>query len=159
MGACLHERHAAPEVGLIHAGVDGGNKPALVAPEDVSFQKTLKHFLMQEMKQQGVHFRIKPVSPGRTGKGRRIMDALQPFIANHQVHVLRSHDASLVSELVALQVVGGKVVGRSPNLADSLAYHSEFWRGQEILMAQEDEDDIKLWVPESGPAYGLQVST
>jgi predicted phage terminase large subunit-like protein len=134
-------------------------KPHVVAPEDVSFQKTLKHFLKQEMQQRGIHFRIKPVAPGRAGKGRRIMDALQPFVANQQVHVLKSMDSSLVSELVAMQVVGGRVIGRSPNLADSLAYHSEFWRGQEVLMAQEDDDDIKLWVPESGPAYGLQCST
>jgi hypothetical protein len=134
-------------------------KPHVVAPEDVSFQKTLKHFLKQEMQQRGIHFRIKPVAPGRVGKGRRIMDALQPFVANQQMHVLRSMDSTLVSELVALQVVGGKVIGRSPNLADSLAYHSEFWRGQEVLMAAEDDDDIKLWVPESGPAYGLQCST
>ena len=135
-------------------------KPHLVAPEDVSFQKTLKHFLKQEMNQQGVNFRIKPVKPGRVGKGRRIMDALQPFVANHQLHVLRSHDASLVSELVALQVVGGKVVGRSPNLADSLAYHAVFWRGQESVGAvDEDDDDIKKWIPDSGPAYGLCCET
>jgi predicted phage terminase large subunit-like protein len=135
-------------------------KPHLVAPEDVSFQKTLKHFLKQEMIQRGVNFHIKPVKPGRLRKGSRILDSLQPFVANHQLYVMRAHDASLVSELVALQVVGGKVVGRSPNLADSLSYHSEFWRGQEVLMAEEEEDDkIQTWGLEGGPAYGLEVMT
>lgn len=134
-------------------------QPHVVAPEDVSFQKTLKHFLVQEMRNRRVNFRIKPVSPGRTGKGRRILDALQPFVANQQVYVLRSHDASLVSELVALQVVGGKVVGRSPNLADSLSYHTMFWRNIEQQMELEDEDEVKLWCPQAGPAYGLQCMT
>ena len=135
-------------------------KPNRVAPEDVSYQMTLKHFLRKEMIQQGVMFNINPVKPGRVGKGRRIMDALQPFVANNQVHVLKQHDRSLVSELVAMQVVGGKVVGRSPNLADSLAYHAEMWRGQELLHATEEEDDkISKWCPESGPAYGLECLT
>ena len=134
-------------------------KPQVVSPEAVSFQHTLKHFLKQEMQQRGVHFRIKPVSPGRVGKGRRILDALQPYVANHQMHVLHEHDSSLVSELVSLQVVGGKVIGRSPNLADALSYNAPYWRNQEVLMAEEDEDDVKLWMPESGPAYGLQCST
>lgn len=134
-------------------------KPHVVSPEAVSFQHTLRHFLKQEMNQRGVNFRIKPVSPGRVGKGRRILDALQPFVANHQVYVLKSHDASLVSELVALQVIAGKVIGRSPNLADSLSYHAPYWRNMEYEMSIEDEDDIKKWIPNAGPAYGLECST
>lgn len=134
-------------------------RPHVVAPEDVSFQKTLKHFLRQEMIQRGAHFHIQPVKPGGKSKGSRILDALQPFVANHQVYVLRSHDSSLVSEMIGLQVVGGKVVGRSPNLADSLSYHAEFWRGQERQMKPEDEDEVKRWAPEAGPAYGLVCST
>ena len=134
--------------------------PHVVSPEDVSFQKTLKHFLFQEMRNRNVKFRIKPVSPGRVGKGRRILDALQPFVANQQLYVLRSHDSSLVSELVALQVVKGKVVGRSPNLADSLSYHTQFWRNIEQQSAIEDDDDgVRMWCPQSGPAYGLECLT
>jgi predicted phage terminase large subunit-like protein len=133
-------------------------KPHVVSPEDVSYQKTLKHFLRKEMNQRGVYFNIKPVAPGRTGKGRRILDALQPFVANGQVHVLRKHDSTLVAEMVALQVVGAKVVGRSPNLADSLSYHATYWRAQEVLMAEE-EDEIRKWVPDSGARYGLECLT
>jgi predicted phage terminase large subunit-like protein len=136
-------------------------RPHVVAPEDVSFQKTLKHFLRQEMIQRGVHFHIQPVKPGIKSKGSRILDALQPFVANHQVYVLRSHSSSLVSEMVALQVVGGKVVGRSPNLADSLSYHAEFWRGQERQRGQDEDDEskIRMWAPLSGPAYGIECLT
>jgi predicted phage terminase large subunit-like protein len=134
-------------------------KPHVVSPEAVSFQHTLKHFLKKEMLRRGMAFRIKPVAPGRTGKGRRILDSLQPFVANGQMHVLKQHDHTLVAEMVALQVVGSKVVGRSPNLADSLSYHAQYWRSVEMEMAEEDEDEIKNWIPDSGPAYGLACAT
>ena len=148
-----------PDV-LINQIIDTADrwKPHVVSPEDVSFQKTLKHFLRQEMARRNVTFRIKPVAPGRTGKGRRILDSLQPFVANHQLHVLKSHDHSLVSELVAMQVVGGKVVGRSPNLADSLSYHAVYWTNIEQEL-NEDEDDIKLFNHKAVPAYGLVCLT
>jgi len=83
---------------------------------------------------------------------------LQPFVANGQLHVLKHHDSTLVAEMVALQVVAGKVIGRSPNLADSLSYHAPYWRMQEVLMAEEEED-IKKWLPDSGPRYGLECLT
>lgn len=136
-------------------------KPHVVSPEDVSFQKTLKHFLRQEMIQRGVHFNIQPVKPGAKSKGSRILDSLQPFVANQQMYVLRSHASSLVSEMVSMQVVKGKVVGRSPNLADSLSYHSEYWRGIEAQSAREDQDTerVKGWCPDAGPAYGIVCTT
>ena len=134
-------------------------RPHVVAPEDVSYQKTLKHYMKQEMATRKINFRIKPVKPGSIGKGRRIIDSLQPFVANEQLYVLRSHDASLVSEMVSIQVVKGKVVGRSPNLADSLSYHAEFWRGIEVEMEEDEEDAIQPWLEHGGPAYGLQCST
>ena len=135
-------------------------KPHIVAPEDVSFQKTLKHFLKQEMSRQGVSCAIRPVKPGRTGKGRRILDALQPFVANGQLYVLKEHNATVVDELVGLQVVGGKVVGRSPNLADSLSYHSEFWRGIELRQEMvSEEDEIQEYGTQRPIPYGLECST
>lgn len=136
-------------------------KPHVVAPEDVSFQKTLKHFLKQEMTRQGVSARIQPVKPGRTGKGRRILDALQPFVASGQFHVLREHDMTVVSELCSLQVVGGKVMGRSPNLADALSYNAEFWRGIELrqIDVEEQEDEVPEVFKEVIPSYNLQCLT
>lgn len=136
-------------------------KPHVVSPEDVSFQKTLKHFLKQEMIARGVHFRIRPVKPGAKSKGARILDALQPFVANQQLYVLRSHASSLVSEAVSLQVVKGKVMGRSPNIIDSLAYHAEYWRGIEAQTEAEkrDQEEVRKWIPNSGPVYGLEVMT
>ena len=136
-------------------------KPHLVAPEDVAFQKTLKHFLKQEMTRRGVVAPIRPVKPGRTGKGRRILDALQPFVAAGQLYVLKEHMPTVVQELISLQVVGGKVVGRSPNLADSLSYHAEFWRGLELRQepVTSEDESIPDWKLERPTKYGLEVST
>jgi len=133
--------------------------PHVVAPEDVSFQKTLKSFLRQEQIRRGVHFPIRPVKPGTKSKGVRILDSLQPYVQNRQVYFSRS-DRALIEELVTLQVVGGKVVGRSPNLADSLSYHNEFWRGGPAYEGPEDDDvDYKPPWLESSPAYGLECLT
>ena len=134
-------------------------KPHVVAPEDVSFQKTFKHFMRQAMNEAGVHFPIRPVKPGIKSKGTRIIDSLQPFVANQQVYVLRKQ-RKLVDELVHMQVVNGKVVGKSPNLADSLAYHAQFWRG--AIGRSEDQDEIdymEQFKKPVAPAYGLECLT
>lgn len=134
-------------------------KPHIVAPEDVAWQKTLKHFLKQELVRRGVSASIRPVKPGKIGKGRRILDSLQPFIAGGQLFVLQEHDRTVVEELVSLQVVGGKVVGRSPNLADSLAYHAEFWRGLELREIEPGEDGVADDEETIHVPYGLEVLT
>jgi predicted phage terminase large subunit-like protein len=136
-------------------------KPHVVSPEDVAFQKTLKHFLKQEMSRRGVNAPIRPVKPGRTGKGRRILDALQPFVAAGQLYVLKDHLTTVVDELVSMQVVGGKVVGKSPDLADSLAYHAEFWRGLELNREPlaDNREHIPEWQSQRPTPYGLEVST
>ena len=88
------------------------------------------------------------------------MDALQPFVANGQVHVLKKHNRTLVDEMCSMTVEKGKVIGRSPNLADSFAYHPIFWRSQEVLREDEEEGDIvKYWGEEPVVAYGLEVLT
>lgn len=136
------------------------HQPHVVAPEDVAFQKTLKSFLRQECVRRGKHFNIRPVKPGSKSKGARILDALQPFVQNHQVFFQKSQ-RRLVNELLTLQIVKGKVVGRSPNLADSLAYHAEFWRG--FAQKMNDEDDIREVSPwleaKRGRAYGIECLT
>jgi hypothetical protein len=65
----------------------------------------------------------------------------------------------LVDELLNLQVVNGRVIGKSPNLADSLAYHTEFWRGGPVFQAEPEDDIATPFMLETGPAYGLQCLT
>lgn len=133
-------------------------EPYAICPEDVAFQKVLKHFLKQEMAQQQVSFRIRPIKVGSIGKGARILDALQPFVENHQLYVLRSQK-KLVDEAVGLQVVGGKVVGKSPNLIDSVSMHREFWKGREVWEPEPEDDIPTVRRHKITPAYGLECTT
>ncbi len=127
--------------------------------EEVAFQKTLKHFVRQEMLRRGRHFTIKGVKPGSRSKGARIIDSLQPYVSNHQIHFL-AQQRRIQFELETLQVVDGKVIGRSPNLVDALSYGVEEWRG---TMKPRYMDDIEyLEDPDPNlivPAYGLQCDT
>ena len=133
--------------------------PHVVSPEDVSFQKTLKWSLKKTMIERGIHFPIRPVKPGTKSKGSRIVDALQPFIRNQQVYFTKGQ-RKLTQELINLQVVGGKVVGKSPNLADSLAYHVEYWRGKAPDIEKSDDlDYFDSFAGEVGRAYGLECVT
>jgi hypothetical protein len=132
----------------------------VVAPEDVSFQKTFKWALKSKMLEKNVHFPIRPVKPGNKSKGSRIVDSLQPFIRNQQVFFTKGQ-RKLVNELINLQVVGGKVVGKSPNLADSLAYHVEFWRGRpgERVDTSDEIDYFDSFMGDIGRSYGLECVT
>ena len=134
--------------------------PHSVSPEDVSFQKTLKYFLKRQMQERGIYFPIRPVKPGSKSKGSRIIDALQPFVQNQQIFFLRNQK-KLVDELLNMQIVKGKVIGKSPNLADSLAYHAEFWRGGPTAQPvdMDDMDYKSPFLKNTGPAYGLQCLT
>lgn len=136
-------------------------KPALIAPEDVAFQKTFKHFLKQEMTQNKLFIPIRPVKPGTKSKGARIIDALQPFAQSGQIYMNNTNPGQrrLKEELVTLQVVAGKVIGRSPNLADAMAYHAEFWKHRSVPR-DEEEDDIPLAKHRLRPKpYGLECTT
>jgi predicted phage terminase large subunit-like protein len=135
-------------------------KPNVVAPEDVSFQKTFKWALKKTMLERNIHFPIRPVKPGNKSKGSRIVDSLQPFIRNQQVFFTKGQ-RKLVNELINLQVVGGKVVGKSPNLADSLAYHVEFWRGKpgQRIDTSDDIDYFDSFMGDIGRSYGLECVT
>jgi hypothetical protein len=135
--------------------------PHVVAPEDVSFQKTFKFFLKQEMTRRGVHFPIRPVKPGNKSKGARISAALQPYVQSHQLHFLKSQ-WQLIRELINMQVINGKVIGKSPNRIDSLSYHPEFWRGGPAFQSDVDEDDLDYFDAykiDTGAAYGLECVT
>jgi hypothetical protein len=94
------------------------------------------------MLERGLRFTIHPVKPGNTKKGKRILDALQPFIRNRQVYFHKDHK-ELIDELCALNIIGGKVIGRSPNLADALAYHPNFWIRTVFDRSSIDADAIE----------------
>jgi len=136
-----------------------------IAPEDVAFQKTLKYFLRQQMLRRGRTFSIHPVQSGRKAKGTRIIDSLQPFVRDGRVFTLEG-DATqeeAIDQLVNMQVIKGKVVGMSPNLADAWSYHPQFWIG--LSVAEEEDDEIEWWdakkshTPKPRPSYGLQCMT
>lgn len=150
---------------LINKVVELASKwePRKVMPEDVAYQKTLKHYLRAAFAQAGIKCKIEPVKPGLKKKGTRILDALQPFVANHQVFFLKK-DKGTVNELCDMQVAGGKVVGRSPNLADSLSYHTKEWRISRVKRPSvDDESGIDYFNPYTSdvvePAYGLGCRT
>jgi hypothetical protein len=136
-------------------------EPHKVAPEDVSFQKTFKHFLKQEAYRRGVSLSIRPVKPGTKSKGARIVKALQPYVQCHDLHFLKSQ-WQLVNELLNMQTISGKVIGKSPNRIDSLAYHAEFWRGGPSFQSDMEEDDLDTFDAykiDTGAAYGLECTT
>lgn len=134
-------------------------KPHVCGPEEVAFQSVFKRFLIPEMVKRGVVMPIRPVKPAQRSKITRI-DGLQPFVRNHQMYVQpRARD--LVKELCNLQVVRGKIIGRSPNLADSLAYHLDFWSMRDFPSDKRDDEEIPYEDSRRrGPvrAYGLEVS-
>ena len=135
-------------------------RPHVIAPEDVSYQKTFKHYLLQEMNQRKIHFSIRPVTTGNEKKGTRIQ-ALQPFIKNGQFYVRKEH-YKLVRELTKVQISRGSVLGKSPNRADALAYHVQFWRGISIPdtdVKDEIEFEDQMLYPERYVAYGMACST
>lgn len=133
-------------------------RPHVVSPEDVAYQKTLKHYMRQEQQVRGLYFNIRPVKPGGQRKGSRIIDALQPFVRNHQLYIPEKL-RFVAKEMANMIVVGGKVVGRSPNLADSLAYHPENWLLSLDKAEKSDEDQVIQQKDEQNVNYGLECVT
>jgi predicted phage terminase large subunit-like protein len=134
-------------------------KPHVIGPEEVGYQSVLKRFLMPEMMKRGVVYPVRPVKPQQRNKITRI-DGLQPFVRNHQLFVQPSAKP-LVREMCNLQVVRGKIIGKSPNLADSLAYHLDFWNMRDFQTDNKDEDEIPYRDAQRRDpvrAYGLEVT-
>ena len=136
--------------------------PHKVAPEAVSYQHVLKTFLLDRMARDGVYYHIDPVKPHGKGKLSRI-DALQPYVRAHRLYVQRCQ-FRLVDELCKLIIVRGELQGKSPNRADALAYHCEFWNPT-VFAPSEAEPDIPYWQEEYRssnrddiPSYGLEAA-
>ena len=132
----------------------------VIRPESVGYQRTLTDYMREVQMRRQRHFVIDPVKPGTKAKGERIIASLQPFVASRQVF-FRKDQPHLVEELVNLKVIGGKVHGRSPNLADALAYHTEYWRVSPPSFREPEfedvDDDYEVYnVP---VRYGLRCPT
>jgi hypothetical protein len=133
----------------------------VVRPEDVSYQKTLKQFLRQEMRERGARFHVKPVKPFKNAsKGTRI-EALEPFVRAGQVYVRWPDHKPLVDEADKVVIVRGKVQGRSPNRLDAFAYQVEIFTKKAPEVEQEE---ISFWdaTRKEQPqrrAYGLACAT
>ena len=136
-------------------------KPQIVAPEDASYQVVFKNSLRTALIERGLATSIRPAKHGSRSKLSRI-EGLQPFVANGQV-CIKKDQHKLLKELCGLQIIRGKLVGRSPNRADALAYHADFW-SRARMPDVEAEDDIPLWDPifgdkTGGRSYGLECTT
>lgn len=134
-------------------------RPHVVSPEESAFQVTFKHFLREEMKRRGIGFFIKPITHGGKSKAVRILDGLQPFIKRGMVYV-KKENRNLVDQLCNLMVFQGKIVGASPNLADSFAYHVGYW-----VTRKDENEDLSVYgtsfvhALDNYPSYGIACST
>ena len=134
-------------------------RPHVSGIEDGSFQTVLKHSLMRAFAEKGVGSTVKPIKHQNRAKLTRI-EGLQPYTANKQICVMDSQKR-LVDELCRLQIVRGKLVGKSPNRADALAYHADFWRHAGKVEIEE-EDELGTWDAHkeyNKRSYGLECTT
>ena len=133
-----------------------------VRPERAAMQKTIEDWFVDQMRVRNVHYVIDPALHKRRGKGERI-DALQPYIANHQVS-FRADQQDIIKEATNLIISDGKIMGRnSPNMMDALAYHIDRWNSNPftstsdidgIRYIEDEEEDIEFKV-----RYGLECQT
>ena len=134
-----------------------------VGIEEVALQSYLKHFLRQEMGRRHINFIVEPLKVKSRGmafhsKATRILKRLQPFVANGQVFFLK-HQQKLIREMLGLRVIEGKIVGRSPNRLDALAWQTHFWGN--VNAGDEDGDDEKEAIPfvnKVKAPYGLRLN-
>jgi predicted phage terminase large subunit-like protein len=135
-------------------------QPHISGIEEGTFQTVLKNSLIRALAARGLSTSVRPVKPGHRNKLTRI-EGLQPYTAAGQMCVLKDQKR-LVDELCRLQIVRGKLVGRSPNRADALAYHADFWRHASTPETIINEDDAGEWdsSQEFRPrSYGLECTT
>lgn len=132
-------------------------KPARAGIEDASGFKVLKHFVPHEMAKQSHFFTITPLKPGSRSKWERIISALQPFVASRQMWFPYGRQSKLQDEMLNFRVMKGDLVGRSPNLLDSLAYHAEFWKLGKTI--EKPMDEIPRHKPKAKVGYAARCET
>ena len=132
-------------------------KPARMGIEDASGFKILKHFVPHEMAKQGHFFTITPIKPGSRSKWERIVSALQPFVASRQVWFPYGRQSKLQDEMLNFRVMKGELLGKSPNLLDSLAFHAEFWRVGKTI--EKDQEEIQRYKPKVKSGFAARCET
>ena len=132
-------------------------KPARAGIEDAAGFKVLKHFVPHEMAKQAHFFQLEPLRPGSRSKWERIVQSLQPFIASRQVWLPYGRQSKLQDEMLNFRVMKGDLVGKSPNLLDALAYHSEFWKLGKTI--DKPTDEIPRYVPKKRSGFAARCET
>lgn len=140
--------------------------PRSVGIEQAGYQYALKTFLTERMRQLDTWFYVEGLKHAGVRKSKRI-EALQPYFANSQVFLQRSH-GELIKQLLGFQPKPDGSTGlQHDDLIDSLAYHPVFWKGTTLRnkpsYADEDIDDWtdakKARIKKGEPAYGLRCLT
>jgi hypothetical protein len=128
-----------------------------IGVESQGFQNTYQRWLKRDMVSRRQFFALKPI-PAPESKAARIIDGLQPFIANHQVF-FRRNQRDLIQEALDFRVVGGKVMGKSPGMLDALAMQVKGWAValDDEAIAAMGEGDPELQIAPPRRAYGLEV--
>jgi predicted phage terminase large subunit-like protein len=132
-------------------------KPQVVGIEEAAFQNVLGVFLRQKMAEERVFFNVKAVKPGGINKLTRI-DALQPFVRNHQIFI-QDTQYKLRDELCGIQVARGQIIGKSPNRADALAYHVQYWKHGRVDPIEDDDGPRTIVTKRQNASYGLECTT
>ena len=128
-----------------------------IGVESQGYQATYQRWLKRDMVSRRQFFALKPILAPES-KAARIIDGLQPFVANHQIFYLRSH-RDLIQEAIDFRVVGGKVMGKSPAMLDALAMQVKGWGvalDDEAIAAMKEQDE-ELQLPAPTRSYGLEL--
>jgi hypothetical protein len=133
-----------------------------VGIEEVALQSYLRRFLQQEMRRRNRHFTVESLKvKGRSqrmfDKHTRILKQLQPYVANEQVFFLK-HQKKLIRQMLGLRVIDGKIVGKSPNDLDALAWQCHWWTGATSKGNEEDDEETIPHVTKVKAPYGLRLS-
>jgi len=139
----------------------------LMIIESGAMQVWAEEWLKVLFVERGRSFRLVPFKTRGIAKGRRILDRVQPYAANHQLYVLQPEHQHFVDHMVKLNIsVFGEVAGQSPALADTMPMHCEWWQpGREKDVAQlgivreEDEAENARKAKRTDVRYGLSRRT
>ena len=139
-----HEARMTP-ITTIRMILDMADKwqPDVIRPEHVAMQVIYKDFLQDAMTKAGVYWPISPYKPYGGSKTQRIVEGLQPFVANHQLY-FRHDQQDIIAAMCNMVIVKNRIKGRSPNLIDSLAFHVEYWNR---TPQRVDSDEIQFIDP------------
>jgi hypothetical protein len=141
----------------------------ILITESGSMQVWVESWLKDLMTDKQEYFRLHPYHTRGVTKGRRILDAFQPYVANHQVFVVYPEHEAFVDHMVSLNIApDGTVLGSSPALADTCAMHAEWWEpgvsisdaGLQTNVVDEDEfENARRQYGAKRTRYGLMRRT